>query len=566
MRRFKALLNLKACACLFVYSTVMAIVPPQEFPLKDYVPVDFFRQDFSVSPMFSLSSSNRMVESKTGGSENADLNGDGKINLHHDYLSYSQAHEFSGTSEVELHGSPSSSANKPIYKSNSYSWGDMSQENTRLSLTAFSNHVGKWYLTEKFSLGARIEPKVIIEPKNRNSSDGRSFRIDEPANVDSVSFYINQDNSQSESRFFELRGAVSVGYGRIHNVTFAARILFLLDRIHERTGKAVLLNLAEMVQLETFVESRRRGRPFYDSRLADIFDVESIDIFLRKKVGVEYFSAGVILEMADEWHYAHWQERLSGWEIKFSPYFQTQFQDASYSSNSETYFKRVPVDQLDTKKEFLALTKDTLGRFSTNHFTRDYFKGDAIAGLMANISYNLPYHRFYQANGSLTSRFEKRRVETGATISQIREPLLINDLIRWDLPNHLAFEYPVADLGLNLVCYFFPSSRTSMSLTENTSYQVKFDYTGNKQELTANMGRVPYQDSRILKSSLELKVDYFLGHRLRLDVFGGYFYTNSHIQDTKPDEIDWYSVQDNGIQKDHSHDYRIGSGLKYYLF
>ena len=114
--------------------------------------------------------------------------------------------------------------------------------------------------------------------------------------------------------------------------------MFLVDRIQARIGKNLELDFSEMKQLEAFVESRRKERLFLDSRSSEIFDVESIEMFLRKKGSIEYFPASVILEMADEWHFTQWQERLSGWEVKLFPYFQLQFRDEKHSNNSTTYF------------------------------------------------------------------------------------------------------------------------------------------------------------------------------------------------------------------------------------
>ena len=321
-----------------------------------------------------------------------------------------------------------------------------------------------------------------------------------------------------------------------------------------------------MKQLEAFVEARRKERSFFDSRSSEIFDVESIEIFLRKKGSIEYFPARVILEMADEWHFTKWQERLSGWEVKLFPYFQLQFRDRKYSNNSTTYSGRFPKDQLNSNGEIQSMAKSALMDQSESKFTEDKFYGTKIFGLGATMAYHLPYRRFYQASASITSRFEKNIVESGKTTTRSTNPTPPPNLLSSISHSYMEYEFPGAELGLNLSLAFYPSSRTSVFLTENTNYRVKFDYTDNKESLTSYLGRVPFQDSRVLVSNLELKADYFLGHRLKLEAYGTFYHAIWHTQDVETETESWLRNGVTGVEEGDHYYFRIGSGITYYLF
>ncbi len=569
MSLFKFIFNHRVYLTVVLYSFASAGEKPAEFPLKDFVPVDFFRQYFSISPRLDLSGSNRRFEADSSGNTDGNSNGDGGINLHHEYRKYSQAREFSGTSEIVANGSYSTSNDEPKFIANpwpSNSWYANSQRYSNLSFSAFSDHMGKWYLTEKVSLGVHLEPLVNVSQNKRRTRRVQASVFNPGTISDSLYLDRTLDYSPSENRFFDLQGSVWAGYGKIYDVAFAAKILFLLDRIRDRTGKDLELDVSEMKQLEGFVESRRKERPFYDSRLTEIFDVESIEMFLRKNGSIDYFPSGAILEMADEWQYTQWQERLSGWEVKLFPYFELQFRDGGYSNKSETQSGRFAKDQFDTKAEFLALTEGPLTDQSDSKLIQDEFRGTKIFGLGATMAYHIPYRRFYQASASLTSRFEKNIVESGQTTTETRNPTPITNLGSYNVHKYVQYEFPGAELGMDLSLAFFPSSRTSIFLNENTNYRVKFDYSGNKESLTYLMGRVPYQDSRVIVSKLELKVDYFLGFRLKLWISGGVYHSNWNSQDVDPESSRWLSSDRYGTEEGESSSYRISSGITYYLF
>jgi hypothetical protein len=203
---------------------------------------------------------------------------------------------------------------------------------------------------------------------------------------------------------------------------------------------------------------------------------------------------------------------------------------------------------------------------SESKFTEDKFYGTKIFGLGATMAYHLPYRRFYQASASITSRFEKNIVESGITTTRSTNPTPPPNLLSSISHRYMEYEFPGAELGLNLSLAFFPSSRTSVFLTENTNYRVKFDYTDSKESLTSYLGRVPFQDSRVIASNLALKVDYFLGHRLKLEAYGSVNHANWHTQDVDPESENWSWNEGFGAEDGNHYHYSIGSGIKYYLF
>jgi hypothetical protein len=54
---------------------------------------------------------------------------------------------------------------------------------------------------------------------------------------------------------------------------------FRLDRIRAATGRGIRLAPEEVNALEAHLEARRQQRPFYDARMASIYDLEGIDAF-----------------------------------------------------------------------------------------------------------------------------------------------------------------------------------------------------------------------------------------------------------------------------------------------
>ena len=203
---FKNFFNPRLYLTVVLFSFASTEEKQQAFPLQDYVPVDFFRHYFSISPRLNFNGTNSSREMEGSGNEDGNTGGSGAINLHHEYRKYSQAREFSGTSEISVNGDHTRSATEPTF--NLDRWHEESWRRSILFISAFTDHAGKWYLTEKTSLGVRLDPKVTVERYWRRVARVQAVEFSPGPNIDSVSIDRSLNNYPSESQYFDLRGSL----------------------------------------------------------------------------------------------------------------------------------------------------------------------------------------------------------------------------------------------------------------------------------------------------------------------------------------------------------------------
>lgn len=83
---FKNFFNPGLYLTVVLFSFASTEEKQQAFPLQDYVPVDFFRHYFSISPRLNFDGSKRSLEMERNGSVGGNTGESGEINLHHESL------------------------------------------------------------------------------------------------------------------------------------------------------------------------------------------------------------------------------------------------------------------------------------------------------------------------------------------------------------------------------------------------------------------------------------------------------------------------------------------------
>ncbi len=537
------------------------------FPLSSYVPTDYFRHYLMVSPMLRSQyyGMNKVFNSYDQSKYN-NQNGDLQLSIHHEYKKYNHYFEFSGTSDLLGRESSYFSSNEyglemPSYegKINSFHASDFNYEFK-------TNNAGRWYYRENTFLSYLLKLEFNQRPWDKNRSDTRRIYPLPPYSQDSLVLNLENSMDNSDTHRISVDGTFPVGFGRINDVSFPARIYFILERIQQRTNKKIILDIPAMNRLQSLVETRRKERMFVDTRAADIYDIETLAQSLSEKSGLDHLPAGAILEMADEWSYSQRQNRKSGWDIKAFPYFRFEFDGSWRNTKSTSHFDTLTMAQIDTRAKILALDSKTIGNESGNEYWNSSYLGTRRFGLGMAFAYEKPIHRFYQFSASASARLEKFN---GASRERNRSTFYDSELpanSAFKSSKKLQYEFPAAESEGNFNLSWYPSTRTTFGLSGTADYRVQFDYTGSKKEMTDSIGRIPYQDVRRLNITGQFYGNYFLSPRLGL--LSGINFNKSiwHTKDGLMDGIQGESIYQASVESGRFSNYGFNCSIQYYLF
>ena len=492
------------------------------FRLEDHVAADFHRRYLSVEPYLDWNQ-DRNEDGPRIDKRVSDADGThAKLRLTYGSERFSQALSWKLSNGIGLgwNGEENTSRYRSLSSFGPY-WTGSVQEGSGFDYTLFSRLYAQWYATD----GIFLSPWVTADIHHAPSliSERRGWQISDSFQNDSLEFLGTRGDIRAGQFHFDFKARLAFGYGRIQDVRFAETALFLLDKLSGTLGRTIAFDSGTMRELEARLESRRKLRPFYDARMAAIYDMESVLEFLHEKRPDDPISHRAVLEMADEWNYAGRHERKSGWEIRAFPFFGYSWDDSETRYRRTSYSIRAPKDPLPDEAALETAALASKGP-DTVEGERAYH-GSTTLGAGLSAAYHRPWRRFYQFDVSAYSHLGIAENEHGAN------PLgNYSTGFDWNR-KYISYGYPSLDLGYTASVSWYPSTRTTVTGYLQGNCVRKWDY------LDGNSG-LPMLDSADFHQ-------FYIGYGQSLGVFADYFLGPRLVFKVGIDErSDWYRSRD----------------------
>lgn len=185
------------------------------------------------------------------------------------------------------------------YHSNSYLYyNNLKEENTdhKVEVTFHSSHRNYFKSNKFFELDVNASLKAGHSKDNDHKIDNTVFQ--------------KSDNS---SRFLEgnLELPVKIGAGRIENVEDARMAIFILEALQQNSQLSKEVNEEDILLFAEKITQLKNKRHF-DSRKRRIYEIQSLDSFMREKGIVNSQNAVYYSNLIDNWGYAHNPNRQAG--------------------------------------------------------------------------------------------------------------------------------------------------------------------------------------------------------------------------------------------------------------
>jgi hypothetical protein len=144
--------------------------------------------------------------------------------------------------------------------------------------------------------------------------------------------------SNSSSRDFDgaLKLPLKLGFGRIENVEDARMAIFILEALKENQQLSKELNDDDVLLFAEKVTQLRNKRHF-DSRKRRIYEIQSLDSFMREKGIVTTQNAVYYSNLIDNWGYANNPVRESGTRFSFGIAPELNYYITNNISQSKNY-------------------------------------------------------------------------------------------------------------------------------------------------------------------------------------------------------------------------------------
>jgi hypothetical protein len=443
---------------LYASALIFGSAAAQDFRLEDYEPADFHRHFLSLTPNLDLG-----VTTYRGSGSDADQfhriwSGSPYLELAYGSRAWSpmRSWKIGAKTDVQASGNLANGRSGNGTPDQPYeSEGSQSDRSASAGFQVDARYRryirGLWYLEP--SVQGRLSLSPEIPSRSRGWSRGPNV------GSDSARFYLDRRRSQSFSHVESAGIGIPFGWGRIVDVGFASTALFMLDRWGGSGSRAPVLDGKSMHDLEAYLESRRKQRPFFDRRRAAIYDMVSVQRFLEK-TGGQPVPAEALLAMADEWANPSPLPRERGWEVKLQPTLSYYWNYSRYSDRRLSTFLILPADE-SPSRIVDALEKpdpDTLWYWNRS------FTGLLEYGLGIRWEYRHPWRRHFQFSASSYLREVQSRREMGGSASGygLYSP-------GYDNPGYYAYRHPRTEAGLSGWAAWIPDSRAYLRLTGSAS-------------------------------------------------------------------------------------------------
>lgn len=525
-----------------------ALAPAQDFRLEDYEPAPFHRHYLSVAPGLNWTSSGYRQERDSSDTESGNGYGNPSLAFAYGSRAWDPSREWKLGSAFRL-GREGSESRSTYTSASEFA-------EPRLDATRHVNGNGALKLSADASYRKYFRKNWFAEPagkgfaeyspadRNRGRSWGRQAWT-----PDSSAIYIRTDRTRNEHQFEEGTLAFAAGHGRIVDVGFASTGLFMLDRLAGSGAPRMRLDAQGMRELEGFIESRRKLRPFLDGRRAAIYDMASVERFLKERGGAP-IPAEALLAMADEWSHPSPIPRLRGWELSVSPFLRGSWrEDRRRNEGREWSGIRPAAEETDAAIDALTSGPETQ---SSRSRTRS-FESDREYGVAAQWRFQRPWRRQFQFSLTADFRYSDTWTELGNSGTTT-----LNGTAESERSAFLKRRFYAAEWDAGGSAAWIPQSRFWM----RASLKGHADWKGNQ-----GLGWDSYFDGNSARGSsaqVALQCGYEVAPRLALL---GYAAWDGYRSDGYRQELDYFLAGyrfDHGVYSNSA--WHAELNLTYYLF
>jgi hypothetical protein len=369
-----------------------ALLAAQDFRLEDYAPSPYHRHFLSLAPELSWGFSGTGQDRDSIRTEAGSGFGGSSLGLAYGSRAWSPSREWNLAGNLGLsangNGYRSRADYEAVFSAPGADGSRSSAVSGRSQADAFATYRtylrGSWF-AEPFGRGS-----VSYSPSDR--SRNRSWQRNLIPVPDSALFEFRESRSRHTAREGNASAGFAIGFGRILDVGFASTGMFMLDRLADPGAPAARLDAQGMRDLEAYLESRRKLRPFLDRRRAAIFDMATVERFLAER-GFGPIPAQALLAMADEWANPSPIPRRSGWALRFYPYLRGSWRENRGWDERKEWSGIRPADE----DEDISIAAVTRGPETRLDRSRDRsFQGGQEYGMAADWEYQRPWRRRFQ--------------------------------------------------------------------------------------------------------------------------------------------------------------------------
>ena len=505
------------------------------FQIRDYIPAPYKYRSLRVSPGLSFSGGNSTSDapysSYTDYYEYHNFGDNFGSSVNHRFAYYSKSFEYYYSNYLNISYSGSKNKDFDVWDSERIYYDE--DKVRRFSYSSnIHNNLYK-YFGKRFFGGITFSPNIRHTPYDLSVREDKRI-IKNISNIDSSTYSYTRNDDKKHTVSVDLNCNISIGLGRINDVTYAVVALNMLDRINSlKKGKPVTADIQPFAQ---YIEKLKRKRK-YDLREALIDDIDSIYSYLKDKKVIDSCSstARLIMELYDQWKYAGYPIRESGYKFKFYPEctvelnwnkVENKFIDGSRIVTFKDSYTMDYMEQLDEIDTGFSEETGDWGDHSINAFIcSEYFL-------------KKPLNRYFQFDTYLLGKFGFVRKY---------------DFYKYEVYPPFGkgnVAYPTGEARISFIFGYYPNTRTRIRLSAYAEYLRDWDY------YLFEFSEVPPEtklihDVRNLTIGSDLYLVYYISPRFSYNVQGSVTFN------------DYYNVEryaQKGIR------FSLGAGLSYDIF
>jgi len=348
-----------------------------------------------------------------------------------------------------------------------------------------------YYLYQGYFLALEVNEDIRIQ--SSRTKDPLDHRIDVTYD-DSLQSVFQKDTYLSINQDYSGAEFISIGKGRVEDVTFAAVALQIFDKIDDLNLLKKVPEKKDIQAFSRFLHERKKRRVF-DTRKGVIDDVSALTAYLEQQGFLEKVSPELVMEIDDQWNYAFTQERRSGVRGDGGLWVMRHYNYNEYENEKKDY--RAPNSE-KTEENFEELFYQDSPEDSNFESVADLRSSEYIGFgtfFKARFHYEKPLNRFFQT-GLLIEAFAGTYKDEYVELRKHSNYTGVKDSTEVEL--RLAGAKARYDFS------WYPNTRTDFTLG------TEFNYTG------ASYANDSLENSVLINPIVDFSASYYLSPRLRL--------------------------------------------------
>lgn len=359
---------------------------------------------------------------------------------------------------------------------------DVTEKNRLFSPGVSLNSENRWYKGKKF-----IELGYQLAYSSSNSKSNIEF--------------------ESESRYLDAFAGLPIkaGFGRIEQVQDARHAIYILDELALQDRLSSGKTKDEIIAMAKHI-SKLKNKRFFDHRHRRIYEIESIDSFLRANNNSLNTDARYFTTLTDFWEYGAYPVRYSG--TRASVVIQPGY---AYLGNKNSN----DINSYESKQTYF------LGNFGLE------------------LIHEKPINLFWQNSASFSAYY----IVLKGDVNEVSEN------------QKSKVNFPIVQLAFNQQFGFYPNTRTSLLLKYGISYV-------NILDIADTENRIAGGKNQMLHSNAGISFNYYISPRFRLN---GTYSANYFMQDNEniPPVNPWYNLSNSSYmasyyKKNFSGNFSVG--------